>query len=225
MIEFESFGKISRLFRDVIITEKIDGTNAAIGIRFESFEISSHPDMPDNVKVIDRGGLEVNGMINLAFVYAQSRKRLITPDSDNFGFAKWVYDNAEILVEVLGQGLHFGEWWGSGIQRGYGLPKGEKRFSLFNVSRWALVDTYYGSVVPVPELSKVPGLGVVPVLRGGISFSTDEVREALYWLERNGSSAAPGFMKPEGVVIYHTAGNVLFKATIENDDQPKSMAA
>jgi hypothetical protein len=34
--------------------------------------------------------------------------------------------------------------------------------------------------------------------------------------------AAEGFMDPEGIVVYHTAGNVGFKKTIENDDQPKS---
>lgn len=32
MIEFKAWPKIPRLFRDVIITEKIDGTNAAIHI-------------------------------------------------------------------------------------------------------------------------------------------------------------------------------------------------
>jgi hypothetical protein len=32
-------------------------------------------------------------------------------------------------------------------------------------------------------------------------------------------------MKPEGIVIFHTAGNVGFKRTIEKDDQPKSVAA
>jgi hypothetical protein len=31
-------------------------------------------------------------------------------------------------------------------------------------------------------------------------------------------------MKPEGIVIFHTAGNVGFKRTIEKDDQPKSSA-
>jgi hypothetical protein len=33
--------------------------------------------------------------------------------------------------------------------------------------------------------------------------------------------AAPGFMNPEGVVIYHTAGDLYFKKTIKNDDKPK----
>ena len=212
MIEFESFGKIGRLFRDIVITEKIDGTNAAVGIRFESFEASSHPDIPENVAVKDRGGFEVNGMVNLAFVYAQSRSRIITPTADNFGFAKWVYDNANTLVADLGEGLHFGEWWGSGIQRGYGLPKGEKRFSLFNTHRWA--DAEFDT----------PNLGAVPVLYHG-PFSTTRVQIALNNLALNGSVAAPGFHKPEGVVIYHAASGALFKATIENDELPKSMAA
>ena len=52
-----------------------------------------------------------------------------------FGFARWVETNRERLITLLGPGLHFGEWWGSGIQRGYGLTKGDKRFSLFNVER------------------------------------------------------------------------------------------
>jgi hypothetical protein len=67
---------------------------------------------------------------------AGSRSQYITPERDNHGFARWVQDDADELW-ALGEGRHFGEWWGSGIQRGYGLQKGEKRFSLFNVARWA----------------------------------------------------------------------------------------
>jgi hypothetical protein len=36
-----------------------------------------------------------------------------------------------------------------------------------------------------------------------------------------GSKAAPGFMKPEGIVVFHVAGNVGFKKTIEKDEEPK----
>ena len=210
MIKFESFGKIPRLFRDVVVTEKIDGTNGAIGIWFESFDPSSHPEMPSKATIVDRGGFEISGMVNLAFVYAQSRSRVIYPSKDNFGFAKWVYDNAESLVADLGEGLHFGEWWGSGIQRGYGLD--HKRFSLFNVKRWE--DAEFTT----------PDLLTVPVLSRG-EFSTLLVRGTLEQLRLNGSSAAPGFMKPEGVMVYHTAGNLMFKATLENDEQPKTQFA
>ena len=82
----------------------------------------------------------------------------------------------------------------------------EKVFSLFNVGRWEDVDL---------ELCKV-----VPVLYRG-PFNLEKVRFALDALRIAGSVAAPGFMNPEGVVVYHTAGNYLFKATIENDEKHK----
>jgi hypothetical protein len=109
-LEFSEFPKMARLSREVIITEKIDGTNAQI--------------------LITKDNRLLTG----------SRTRWITPNDDNYGFAKWVEENREEVLK-LGIGRHFGEWWGSGIQRGYNLPKGEKRFSLFNVSRWALFGT------------------------------------------------------------------------------------
>ncbi|MCJ7726507.1 MAG: hypothetical protein MUP76_09000, partial [Acidimicrobiia bacterium] len=46
--------------------------------------------------------------------------RWITPEVDNYGFARWVKDHEEELRTGLGAGLHFGEWWGQGIQRRYG---------------------------------------------------------------------------------------------------------
>src|SRR5437762_12956973 len=64
-----------------------------------------------------------------------SRSRWLTKETDNFGFHKWATEHREDLMK-LGPGRHFGEWWGAGIQRGYGLQKGEKRFSLFNCQRW-----------------------------------------------------------------------------------------
>lgn len=210
-IEFQGFGKIPRLFRECVITEKIDGTNGAIGIVFKEFEVNEIRDVPGsvkNIKVVDRGGFEVNGMVNLAFVYAQSRNRLITPDTDNHGFARWVWDNCETLVADLGPGLHFGEWWGQGIGRKYGMT--EKRFSLFNVKRWQ------------DALFLTNQLGAVPVIDRN-EFSTAVVRNALAALRLHGSFAAPGFMNPEGVVVYHAAGNVLFKATIEGDEVPKAL--
>lgn len=180
-IEFREFPKVARLRRPYIITEKIDGTNAAVGIT------------EDGV------------------VYAQSRKRLITHADDNFGFAAWVAFYEEALRGELGPGLHFGEWWGSGIQRGYGLTKGEKRFSLFNTSRWQ--GTGF----------TVPGLGVVPVLDRGDVFGTTKVALALRALQVDGSRAAPGFMRPEGVVTFLVAANMCFKQTLEKDEVPKTL--
>ena len=180
MEDFVEFPKMPRFSREIIITEKIDGTNAQICVSDDGTQLR-----------------------------AGSRSRWIAPGDDNFGFAAWVQANRDELL-TLGPGRHFGEWWGSGIQRGYGLQKGEKRFSLFNTSRWGE--------------SRPSCCHVVPVLYRGI-FDQVAIDQALIGLELNGSAAAPGFMKPEGVVIFHTAGNFGFKKTLEKDDQPKSIAA
>ena len=179
VIEFQKWPKIPRLFRDMVITEKIDGTNGAV--------------------IITEEGV----------VAAQSRNRLITPEDDNAGFAKWVDANQIELVVALGVGRHFGEWWGSGIQRRYGLTGNDKRFSLFNVNRYADAD-----------LSRVPGLGLVPVLYRG-PFDTNEADDALDNLTDSGSWASPGFMRPEGIVVFHAAANSCFKVTVEHDEKPK----
>lgn len=164
---FPEYPSIARLSKDMIITEKIDGTNALI-------EISDD-------------GLSMR---------IGSRTRWISPGDDNFGFAKWAKEHEEELLK-LGPGRHYGEWWGPGIQRGYGQK--EKRFSLFNPS------------TPHPEC-----VYTVPVLYTG-PFSTSAVDEVMAHLEVNGSQASPGFMRPEGVVIFHTASRTLFKKTFEKD--------
>jgi hypothetical protein len=175
---FEAFPKIPRLKRTIVITEKIDGTNAQIVV-------------PE-----DDGPLLVG-----------SRNRWITPEDDNYGFARWVKEREDELRKALGPGTHFGEWWGAGIQRRYGLT--EKRFSLFNVGRWTEAPQH---------------CHVVPKLYAG-PWSQEAIDDALESLRIDGSVASPGFMKPEGVVVFHAASRSLYKVTIEKDDEPKGNAA
>jgi hypothetical protein len=40
-------------------------------------------------------------------------------------------------------------------------------------------------------------------------------------LREEGSLAAPGFMNPEGVVVFHLAAGMGFKKTLEKDEVPK----
>lgn len=144
-----------------------------------------------------------------------SRTRWITPEDDNFGFSRWAHANKEELMK-LGPGRHFGEWWGQGIQRGYGLK--EKRFSLFNASRW------HDSDAPLEDRegrSLAPACcHVVPIIYRGVML-TASMEVAMFALQEIGSLAAPGFMDPEGVVLFHIAGNVGLKKTIKKDDVPK----
>ena len=202
-MEFVGFPKIPRLFRDIVITEKIDGTNAQVVIDFvdnpEAWEAEN------GVPILYTYCETLAGVGKIA-IRAASRTRYITPEKDNQGFAKWVLANGCELAK-LGAGRHFGEWWGQGIQRNYGLK--EKRFSLFNVNKWS------------DSLARPACCGVVPVLWTG-PFETDDVRNIMVDLAMNGSAAAPGFMKPEGIVVYHTQGNVLFKSTLENDEKGKT---
>lgn len=145
-------------------------------------------------------------------VFAGSRTRWITPQADNFGFAQWVHDNAFELLK-LGPGRHFGEWYGAGIQRRYGLT--EKRFALFNAHRW-------GKVVGTDAFPSC--CHVVPVLYNGV-FSDKAVADALDDLRAKGSRAVPGFMQPEGVVVFMSASQTMHKVLLENDDIPKGAAA
>lgn len=176
-VAFKEFPKIARLARDMIVTEKIDGTNAQV--------------------CITEDGRLLTG----------SRSRWITPTADNFGFAAWALEHRDELMQ-LGPGQHFGEWWGRGIGRHYNV--GERQFSLFNVTRWAE--------------ERPACCGLVPVLYRG-PFDTAAVDECIERLRREGSVAAPGFMQPEGVVVFHVQGGVLFKKTLEKDAEWKGKSA
>jgi len=212
---FSEFPKMARLTRECIITEKIDGTNAQIYIE----AIDDETLIPEHSLGVTQIGDK------LAYVAAGSRTRWITPDNDNYGFAQWVHDNFKDITK-LGVGRHFGEWWGQGIQRKYDMS--ENRFSLFNVSRWCLhgetpqeIPTADPRVVKTQDVLP-PCCHLVPLLWRG-PFDTQCVEYELTRLGRNGSKAAPGFMRPEGIVVFHVAGNIGFKKTLEKDEVPKGL--
>lgn len=198
MHEFTPWAKTSRLFRDIIITEKIDGTNSAISVQ----EIDRNIAGDDSVYIAEYDACYA--------VSAQSRKRVITPgkSTDNYGFARWVHENALELATLLGPGLHFGEWWGAGIQRRYDMPR--KAFSLFNTEKHKGLNELVGGIPVQP----------VPVLWQG-PFSEEKVKACLMDLSEYGSEAAPDFMQPEGVCVFHTASRSVFKVTLDNNDAGK----
>jgi hypothetical protein len=194
------------LKRGCTITEKIDGTNAQITIS------NVHEEAPNGAPLW-------TAQVGDNFLYAGSRTRIITPGklTDNFGFAQWVKDNANQLVR-LGPGRHYGEWYGKGIQRGYGLDV--RRFALFNSARWTTDEPS-----PLQEFDgrcQAPACcDVVPVLYQG-PFTTDIVDRCMLDLATDGSTAVHGFKNPEGVVVYHDASRTSFKVTM--DDRHKEAA-
>jgi hypothetical protein len=180
-VEFQAFPKLARLSRGCVISEKLDGTNGQIYIyKDESGELQ----------------MEVG-----------SRNRWLMVGDDNYGFFYWANTNKDDLLK-LGEGRHYGEWYGKGIQRGYGL--GNKQFALFNTSRWS------------DPLIRPNCCGVVPVLYAGV-FNDTAVDTALQRLRDGGSVAVPGWDDPEGVVVYHSASGTMFKKTLVGDESPKSL--
>jgi hypothetical protein len=161
MNEFIKWASIPRIENEKYhFTEKIDGTNACIVIN------------PDGS------------------YFCQSRTRIITPEDDNYGFAKWVEDNEKEILK-LGEGRWYGEWWGAGIQRRY--DQYSKKFSLF----------YYPGDLPTNTVERVP---VIPV---------STIEECRDYLLTNGSLAAPGFMNPEGAVVYSSLARTRYKIILD----------
>lgn len=158
------------------------------------------------------------------WVKAQSRKRLITPDNDNFGFARWVHDNAGALTDALGFGYHYGEWFGEGIQKNPLQILG-RRFALFNTWHWARPEN-------AERLEMVDGLEHVPVLHdenihGPATWETiplilqelstwgSKVRGLpAIWDDKSGFYTTP---KPEGIIVWHRETQQKYKILLEGD--------
>lgn len=194
--EFKAFSKIPRLSRLCTVTEKIDGT---LGLVYVSEDLSS--------------------------AAAGSKSRWVTPGktTDNYGFAAWVQEHADELKQ-LGPGYHYGEWFGAGIQRQYGQEFGTKAFALFNVSRWHDPKRPATPGLTVEDsIDCPPCCTVVPILYRG-TFNTLVIGKVVKDLAKSGSVLVPGFMRPEGVVVFHEASGHLYKKTIEGDEKPKGAA-
>lgn len=186
--DFVPMPKIPRLYSLCTITEKIDGSNACIHI--ESDGITWR---------------------------CASRNRYLDMNTDNFGFYKWCTKNINELLK-LGPGKHFGEWWGSGIQRGYGLTNGERYFSLFNVGKWNENNIpSCCKVVPIITSIGLPEGPLFDHLDPTMILNTRGIDMICDVLIKKGSIAMPGYMNPEGIIIYHSGAQHYFKYTFDGD--------
>jgi len=201
---FPTWGKTERISKlYMTITEKIDGTNALVEvIKPEDVYIDGAPcahRFPSHVLAVHEG----------LYLRAGSRSRWLKPGKngvvDNFGFAGWVSENCAQLIK-LGVGRHYGEWWGQGIQRRYGLDN--KRFSLFNTHQ------------PIESLPAC--VHQVPVLYTG-AVDLAQISQCMDLLRAQGSEAAPGFMNPEGIVIWLNGQR--YKQTFEAGPKGRQEAA
>lgn len=177
---FKSFPKIPRLSNETFtISEKVDGSNGLIFIR------------------IDPGYSSV--------MVAGSRSRWLYNDGtetwDNFGFGRWVRDNKDSLWG-LGAGYHFGEWYGQGINRNYGLK--DRKFMLFDAKRYQGMHVF-------PEIVQMERVFAANVSFDILMYTIDHVINDLY---RDGSSIVRGYMKPEGIIVRSDLTNKVYKVLI-----------
>jgi hypothetical protein len=192
--EFRPFGKIARLSREMVVTEKIDGTNASILIGEEGQ------------------------------FYTGSRTRWITPEDDNYGFSRWCWENKEELLTLgpghhFGEwwGRSINRNYGL-TERRFSL------FNVHRWCLHGQEPVVAPSKDPkgTPHVQKVlPScVGLVPVLYRGL-FDTAMIDAIIESMREQGSTATPGFTNPEGVVVFHTASGALFKKTLEKDSEWK----
>lgn len=185
MSEFIPYPSIKRGldFGWMVITEKVDGTNAMFIIENKQIVlIGSHK--------------EPKKMVNdprwvKQFENAPDKERLLAeePRKTHYGFAGWIEDHKEELCAKLNDGTYYGEWYGPGINKNRDYNLTEKRFAFFQAHKWT-----------DPRRPRVSGSDVVPILYIG-SISTEACERAMEKLAKEGSQIAPGFMNPEGVVI------------------------
>ena len=213
MYRMKAWTQIPWLFGEVTLTEKLDGHTAMIHIervrrsRLLRATLVSDSDVVTQVpaKMDDYSG--VTRRTEVWRVWAQNQTRPLSRHHDMSGLAAWVEDHARELVATLGPGVHSGTWWGYKIRRGYGLPVGDRRFSLFNTARWRYLDG-----------SQVPGLYCVPILWQGLLTPEGLVTPETLRHEKLGmkeSLAVPGYEHPQGVILYHHDGNMMFQYLFE----------
>ncbi|MEM9540229.1 MAG: RNA ligase family protein [Cyanobacteria bacterium P01_E01_bin.42] len=112
------------------------------------------------------GGIQIFSDGRIA---AQSRSQIITPESDNAGFANWVTQNLDFFNQ-LARETHltvFGEWCGKGIQKRTAISRIDRKiFAIFAVQYGGRDDQYARLEIDPDRISKLipphPDIFVLP---------------------------------------------------------------
>lgn len=192
MVEFKEWPKIPRggPNETVTITEKIDGTNACV-----------------IVAKYDNGMPYVAGaQSRTQLLWSQEDGGLIIIHGDNYGFGKWTRDHLDELAQ-LGEGYHYGEWAGEGIQKNHHNIKG-KKFFLFNYERWR-----------DGRQERPTCCECVPVLYEGPAYIEDGdggIHAISFVMDKLWNDAKEGGWYPEGIVVWYHKSRRYEKHTFEN---------
>ena len=189
-VNYNSFPSIERLENIYcIISEKIDGTN---------------------------GLIEINET-NVRF---GSRNRYVFFNDDNAGFANFFRDYEarfkdaakDIITDESYPLRIYGEWFGCGIQRNYGLK--DKFFMPFHL--------FYSKKLIEYQIPNI----VTPNIMYAGKFSIEVVDACMQQLKLDGSGVVKNYKQPEGIVIFFPKYNFRLKETFDGakwkDALPKS---
>lgn len=183
MESFPAYPKTKRLESETItISEKIDGTNGLIRVR-------THLDGTKDI-------------------LAGSRSKWLFTDGtktwDNHGFGQWVRDN-ELELSKLPDGDHYGEWYGRGINRNYGMK--DRKFMLFNRERYVNLEEIPNCVELETVLFNNASIYGIDVVINGLEIEMDE----------KGSTHVPGFDRPEGLILRFKLAGKVYKEIFSKD--------
>lgn len=179
MSNHPNYPKTGRISGPWLVTEKVDGTSACIAIEPGPF-----------------------GSPAISF---GSRNRWLTREADNHGFYAWAVAHSGWFMGHLGVGVHYGEWFGRGIQRGYGMT--ERRLALFDVERY---QTRLAHAVTNPGVITVPAL-----------LEARDGDEGLGWLGHMAPTSTLGPVPMEGVVLRHRVTGAVFKHLFDGQKEAR----
>lgn len=147
-MEFYSFPKICQ-FNEIFSYSKdnkdIFNGNSSVGYQAK---VKLHG---TNCAIVKKDGV----------AYAQSRTKVITPEDDNFGFAKFV--QTVDLSGVKDNIVIYGEWAGKTIQDNVACSKVDKFFAVFAIKDLNKEDSFIADPTEISNiLESVKGIYVIP---------------------------------------------------------------
>jgi hypothetical protein len=174
--------------------------------------------------------------------WCQSRERIIDPLSDNAGFATYVHANREYYIELLNTIKQsdlantelysdvaiFGEWSGSGVQKGVAIAQLPKMFVVFGIkltkknatdySYWLNDDEVNQFIISNPDM-RLYNINDFPQYKIDIDFNHPEIAQSqiVQWVNEVEEECPVGKHfgvsgTGEGLVFTgHDIGNLRFK--------------
>lgn len=125
-------------------------------------------------------------------LYVQSRRNIITPTDDNYGFAAFVEANKDFFMDYISKYnisdntiiTIAGEWAGKGIQNGVGISELDKSFFIFEVNERdvdpLLKDIVYDKHIIVPAHDNIYSIEEFYGIKFSIDFNNiDGIEQSL----------------------------------------------